>query len=130
MIIVNFNQEKLARLLDELKAAVKKTVDGINAGTKNEPFYGKIQLIDGKRFVGLFSGLRMDKDKILFLLTEERITIEGKVVSKTMPGKAGFDTIQSVEAVKTVSGRPVFIEEQGGNNELNSKSGIANQKAC
>ena len=98
--------------IQDLVVRIREVVNGIvqkvNRESEGEPFYGRVNLVDGKRLMGLISDLSVNSSKITFSLTKER-RVRGKISSRTRRQEVPFGEIKSIDPFRTKSGKPIII---------------------
>lgn len=97
--------EKLVDIREHLAAIIEK----INAVAAGEAFYVRIFFANDRRIVGLVDNLRVNKYKVIFDLTEEKL-VDGKVFQKVSKKEIEFEEIRGIDVFQTKSGKPLFIK--------------------
>ena len=97
-------QYLVVRIRESVNALIQKIIDE----SKGEPFYGRINLVDDERLVGLISDLSVNSSYITFSLTEKKV-VNGQISSTTQNKKITFGKIKSINPFETQSGKPIII---------------------
>lgn len=99
----------LAGRLADIRKMFTATIEQINAAAGGEAFYARIFFAKDERVIGLISDLKVNEYKILFNLTGDE-----KVSKKEIE----FEKIKRIEVFKTLSGKPMFINEKKKGGEI------------